>query len=399
MKLRLFARFPLAVFAAAGAFLAPRVARASTRRALTIEHPAVSAAARPPPPRGPHHVGIDPNQPRPARHRARRRRGRQGEVRSASRHPRRHQRRRLQRRRASRPTSPPAHRSSACSRRSTMPSARAGRRRAQGAAEDARHRTNRRSAEDGEREAEERAEKLPGEARQPRRRARVHEKATLEQYRQAERGAHREERPRRRPSACSQRRGFLPRQEGEADKRLDLQRETVDLAIAAAAELLKKRVTAEDEERMAEEFLKSLPAAQPRASVSATAVARRYAKALLELGLEVGALKAIVTARRPRRRRPTSRAPNCAPRSTTPWSPARRRRAIAGHRRPPGREPHREEHALPARQSTPLHVLPAIAQLLREMSDLREGVVRAEVTTAARLWTRTTRAWPPSSRR
>jgi F-type H+-transporting ATPase subunit delta len=32
-----------------------------------------------------------------------------------------------------------------------------------------------------------------------------------------------------------------------------------------------------------------------------------------------------------------------------------------------------------------LHALPAIAQLLKEMSDLREGVLRAEVTTAARL--------------
>jgi F-type H+-transporting ATPase subunit delta len=30
-------------------------------------------------------------------------------------------------------------------------------------------------------------------------------------------------------------------------------------------------------------------------------------------------------------------------------------------------------------------VLPAIAQILKEMGDLREGVVRAEVTTAARL--------------
>jgi F-type H+-transporting ATPase subunit delta len=32
-----------------------------------------------------------------------------------------------------------------------------------------------------------------------------------------------------------------------------------------------------------------------------------------------------------------------------------------------------------------LHTLPAIAELLKEMSDAREGVLRAEVTTAARL--------------
>jgi F-type H+-transporting ATPase subunit delta len=32
-----------------------------------------------------------------------------------------------------------------------------------------------------------------------------------------------------------------------------------------------------------------------------------------------------------------------------------------------------------------LHVLPSIAQLLKEMSDAREGTLRAEVTTAARL--------------
>jgi F-type H+-transporting ATPase subunit delta len=32
-----------------------------------------------------------------------------------------------------------------------------------------------------------------------------------------------------------------------------------------------------------------------------------------------------------------------------------------------------------------LHALPAIAQLLKEMGDLKEGVLRAEVTTAARL--------------
>jgi F0F1-type ATP synthase membrane subunit b/b' len=57
---------------------------------------------------------------------------------------------------------------------------------------------------------------------------------------------------------------FLLEQEVK-QMRLDLQRETVDLAVAAAGELLKKRVTPEDQERMAEEFLKTLtlPRAQP----------------------------------------------------------------------------------------------------------------------------------------
>jgi F-type H+-transporting ATPase subunit delta len=32
-----------------------------------------------------------------------------------------------------------------------------------------------------------------------------------------------------------------------------------------------------------------------------------------------------------------------------------------------------------------LHALPAIAQLLREMSDAKQGILRAEVTTAVRL--------------
>ena len=40
--------------------------------------------------------------------------------------------------------------------------------------------------------------------------------------------------------------------------RLDLQRETVLAALAAAEELLQKRVTGADQERLAEEFLASL---------------------------------------------------------------------------------------------------------------------------------------------
>ncbi len=60
---------------------------------------------------------------------------------------------------------------------------------------------------------------------------------------------------------------FLLEQEVK-QMRLDLQRETVDIAVAAAAELLKKRVTPADQERMAEEFLSTLNA--PRAAPKAT---------------------------------------------------------------------------------------------------------------------------------
>jgi F0F1-type ATP synthase membrane subunit b/b' len=50
---------------------------------------------------------------------------------------------------------------------------------------------------------------------------------------------------------------FLLEQEGK-QLRLDLQREAVTAALAAAEELLKKRVTGADQERLAEEFLASL---------------------------------------------------------------------------------------------------------------------------------------------
>jgi F0F1-type ATP synthase membrane subunit b/b' len=50
---------------------------------------------------------------------------------------------------------------------------------------------------------------------------------------------------------------FLLEQEVK-QMRLDLQRETVDIAIAAAEELLRKQVSATDQERLAEEYLQTL---------------------------------------------------------------------------------------------------------------------------------------------
>jgi F-type H+-transporting ATPase subunit b len=50
--------------------------------------------------------------------------------------------------------------------------------------------------------------------------------------------------------------------------RIDLQRETVETAIAAAEELLKKRVTMADQERLAEDYLSDLGGKQPRTSIA-----------------------------------------------------------------------------------------------------------------------------------
>jgi len=50
--------------------------------------------------------------------------------------------------------------------------------------------------------------------------------------------------------------------------RLDLQRETVETAIAAAEELLKKRVTMADQERLAEDYLSDLGGKAPRTSIA-----------------------------------------------------------------------------------------------------------------------------------
>lgn len=50
--------------------------------------------------------------------------------------------------------------------------------------------------------------------------------------------------------------------------RVDLQRETVEAAIAAAEELLKKRVTMADQERLAEDYLSDLGGKAPRTSMA-----------------------------------------------------------------------------------------------------------------------------------
>lgn len=114
-------------------------------------------------------------------------------------------------------------------------------------------------------------------------------------------------------------------------------------------------------------------------------VARRYAKALLELGAEVGSLKAIVDQ--------TSRAAEVYEASAelraaldNPLVSHMAKKAIlADVADKLAVSPTVKNTLLLLNDRRRLHVLPLIAQLLREMSDLKDGVVRAEVVTAAKL--------------
>lgn len=116
-----------------------------------------------------------------------------------------------------------------------------------------------------------------------------------------------------------------------------------------------------------------------------TNVARRYAKALFELGVDAGSLPSLVEEVR-----------NIA----DVYAESSELRSALDN----PLVPHAAKHAIladiadRAQASTVvknavllladrrrMHALPAIAELLHEMSDLREGVLRAEVTTATRL--------------
>ncbi len=67
---------------------------------------------------------------------------------------------------------------------------------------------------------------------------------------------------------------FLLEQEAK-QMRIDLQRETVEEALLAAEELLKKRVTPADQERLAEDFLASLGQKGPAVSAGTASVGER----------------------------------------------------------------------------------------------------------------------------
>ena len=114
-------------------------------------------------------------------------------------------------------------------------------------------------------------------------------------------------------------------------------------------------------------------------------VARRYAKALLELGVETGQLKAMVDE--------TTRASEAYLASDELRHAFEnplvgldaKKGVIAELCERLGLGPVLKNTLLLLNERRRLRALPTIAQLLREMSDEREGLLRAEVVTAARL--------------
>jgi F-type H+-transporting ATPase subunit delta len=116
-----------------------------------------------------------------------------------------------------------------------------------------------------------------------------------------------------------------------------------------------------------------------------TNVARRYAKALFELGVDAGTLPSVVS-------EVTSLADAYSESSElrivldNPLVAYNAKRAILVDLAEKGQISTIVKNSLLLLSDRRrLHLLPAIAQLLKEMGDAREGVVRAEVTTAARL--------------
>jgi F-type H+-transporting ATPase subunit delta len=116
-----------------------------------------------------------------------------------------------------------------------------------------------------------------------------------------------------------------------------------------------------------------------------TNVARRYAKALFELGVDAGTLKSLVFEVREiadvyaeslelRRVLDNPLVADAAKRAVLTDIADRAQASTVV-----------KNALLLLGDRRRLHALPAIAQLLHEMSDLREGVLRAEVTTATRL--------------
>ncbi len=114
-------------------------------------------------------------------------------------------------------------------------------------------------------------------------------------------------------------------------------------------------------------------------------VARRYAKALLELGVETGALKSVVD-EVSSAAEAYEASPELRSALANPLVAPEAKKAILGELGERlGLGPMVKNTLLLLGDRRRLAALPTIAQLLREMSDLREGVVRAEVITAARL--------------
>jgi F-type H+-transporting ATPase subunit delta len=114
-------------------------------------------------------------------------------------------------------------------------------------------------------------------------------------------------------------------------------------------------------------------------------VARRYAKALLELGVDAGTLPSIVAdvASIAAAYEESAELRNVLDNPLV--AHAMKRAILVDIADRTGVHTVVKNALLLLGDRRRLHALPAIAQLLREMGDLREGVLRAEVTTAARL--------------
>jgi F-type H+-transporting ATPase subunit delta len=114
-------------------------------------------------------------------------------------------------------------------------------------------------------------------------------------------------------------------------------------------------------------------------------VARRYAKALYELGNDAGTLPSVVS-EVAAMASAYSESIELQKALDNPLVPHAAKRAILVELADKGQLSTVVKNALLLLgDRRRLHTLPAIAQLLKEMSDAREGVLRAEVTTAARL--------------
>jgi F-type H+-transporting ATPase subunit delta len=119
--------------------------------------------------------------------------------------------------------------------------------------------------------------------------------------------------------------------------------------------------------------------------VIGTNVARRYAKALFELGVESKGLQPLVEQMATVAAMYES-SPELQRALDNPLVAPEAKKAILGEVADRASVTTTVKHALLLLgDRRRLHALPAIAQLLREMADAQQGVLRAEVTTAVRL--------------
>jgi F-type H+-transporting ATPase subunit delta len=116
-----------------------------------------------------------------------------------------------------------------------------------------------------------------------------------------------------------------------------------------------------------------------------SAVARRYAKALLELGVDAGTLKSVVAEVNTIADAYLSSGELRAVLDNPLVAHAAKRAILVALAEQAQISTVVKNAVLLLGDRRRLHALPAIAQILKEMGDLREGVLRAEVTTAARL--------------